>query len=759
MFDDSKAFVSRSFLRSAFDLDYRIYVGSGRDALILDKLKQWNERVKLSETQAESAFISTFFEEIWGYGEAGRVDANMHSMFPKYRIAGEGANGGHGEADLALGWFRGSAHVTPQVMCEFKDIKSALDASQNRKGNKRSPVQQCFNYIRGARRGLFGNEAVQPWWGIVTDMNEFRLYWWDRQQTEYLRFVIQRPSDLLAGDYDLLSDGEAAQFDRFIFSKIFHRDFLLSQGGPAPLARLLEQQWSKEKKLEEEFYRHYKAIRERLFDVLRVHNPDFQGTSLDLLRISQKILDRFIFAFYCEDMGQRLLFPPQFIRDRLRVRSMEGEFEENGNELWTYFRRVFNHMNDGTSMGQLKFPHINGGLFKVDPLLDSLVIPNHVFVARDQGYNETSLERDTTTLFYLSARYNYAADGDGRETLTLYTLGRIFEQSITELEYRAGELTGNDSLANISKRKRDGVYYTPEWVVNYLVAETLGPWFSQAKDDTGMSHEGEAPASRQSLEAYIAKLKSIRIIDPACGSGAFLISAFRALLDERRIAQRLLAQTMGSQIAELIEDGPLISEILTHNIFGVDINPASVEIAKLALWLHSARADSPLSGLETTIVCGNSLVGDDFWQGRADAQVQRDRVNSFNWHEAFPQIWPKGAKKGGFDIVLGNPPYVKLQNLMKLDPDVAGYIQDTRGDDTYLSAKTGNTDLYLPFIEKGLRILALGGRMAYIAPSLWAVNEYGEALRALIAQGRHLERWVDFKAHQIFDEAITYTAL
>jgi hypothetical protein len=96
---------------------------------------------------------------------------------------------------------------------------------------------------------------------------------------------------------------------------------------------------------------------------------------------------------------------------------------------------------------------------------------------------------------------------------------------------------------------------------------------------------------------------------------------------------------------------------------------------------------------------------------------------------------------------------------MQLDPDVAQHIQSERSDDTYLSALTGNTDLYLPFIEKGLRILAPGGRMAYIAPSLWAVNDYGLGLRRLMIRGRNLERWVDFKAHQIFDEAITYTAL
>ena len=109
--------------------------------------------------------------------------------------------------------------------------------------------------------------------------------------------------------------------------------------------------------------------------------------------------------------------------------------------------------------------------------------------------------------------------------------------------------------------------------------------------------------------------------------------------------------------------------------------------------------------------------------------------------------------------MLGNPPYVKLQNLMKVDPDVVAYMRRSAETTPMQSARTGNFDLYLPFIEKGLRLLAPGGRMAYIAPSLWAVNQYGEGLARLVRRGRHLDRWVDFKAHQIFEDVITYTAL
>jgi hypothetical protein len=429
MFDDSRAFVTRAFLAAELRLEYRAY-DDDTDRLLLARLREWSGRLQLKETAAEAAFTQTFFVDTWGYGAAGRVDPQDVTLMPKLRIPGEGAGGGPGEADLALGWFRDNPAAIPQVLCEFKDIRSALDARQNRKGNTRSPVEQCLNYVRGARRGLFGNEPVQPWWGLVTDMNEFRLYWWDRAPAQYLRFAIRRPHELFAGAYDLLTESDEARFDRFLFWKLFQRDELLSVAGRPPLLRLIERQWVRERKLEGEFYERYKDVRERLFSVLTINNPGFAGTPTDLLRLSQKLLDRFIFAFYCEDMGERMLFPPQMIQSYLRSRSTEVFYNENGGELWAFFKGLFGVMDVGGRIGQASVPHINGGLFAGDPAIESLNLPNHVFAKFGQGANEASLEADRSTLFYLSARYNYAARGDVRESLSLYTLGRIFEQSI-----------------------------------------------------------------------------------------------------------------------------------------------------------------------------------------------------------------------------------------------------------------------------------------------------------------------------------------
>ncbi|HEV2532517.1 Eco57I restriction-modification methylase domain-containing protein [Phenylobacterium sp.] len=752
--------MTRAFLRAELDLEYKAWVDSGDDLPLLTRLREWANRRQRNEVADEGAFTQTFLVDTWGYRDSGRASREHVTLHPKLRIAGAGAGGGMGEADAAMGFFGDNPRAVPQVLCEFKDVRSGLDAPQNRKGNNRSPVKQCQDYIRGARKGLFGNEPVQPWWGVVTDMNEFRLYWWDRMPQQYLRFVLRSAGDLFDGAWDLLTESDEARFDRFLFQRLFHCDQLLSQGGKPALLRLIERQWVRERRLEGEFYEHYKSLRERLFNVLLVSNRGFADRRTELLRLTQKLLDRFIFAFYCEDMGGRMAFPPQLIRDRLKSRSIEIDYEPEGDQLWAYFRRLFRLMDTGGPLGFLRVPHINGGLFAPDPEIEALELPNHVFAAAGQGANDATLERDKDTLLYLCARYNYASRGDARESLSLYTLGRIFEQSITELEYRQGELEERDTVVALSERKRNGVYYTPEWAVNLLVKFTLDPWFAAARGDAGLPPEESAnPPTLDALLSYEDRLRRIRIVDPACGSGAFLISAFRRLLDERVALARQIARIRaGEALPEVVEEPPLIGEILENNIYGVDLNPASVEIAKLALWLHSARADSPLSSLDHTIRCGNSLVGPDFWQGRTDDPDLRDSVRAFDWMAAFPEVH-SGRANGGFDIVLGNPPYVKRQHLEAAAPEVAAYLMASRGEDTYQSAQTANFDLYLPFIEKGLRQLGPGGRMGFIAPNMWPINQYGEGLRRIVREGRHLERWVDFKSYQVFQDVTVYTAL
>lgn len=543
MYDFHKAFIGRKFLRSVWNLDYQAFRDSEEEANVLNTLKRWAARKDQKETSAESAFLDVFFHDLWGYSETGKkVDGTGYTLKPKYAIPGAGQQGGTGEADLAIGWFdREGVPNTPQVLCEFKDIKSNLDAPQKgRKGNTRSPVKQCLDYLSHARRGMYGNEAVLPTWGLVTDMNEFRLYWFDRGPQQYLRFVIQ-PKDLLQGG-GLLADNEEARFERFLFWKVLHRDTLLTTGGRSLLATLIARQWVKEQELEKAFYREYKGFREKLFETLDKHNPGFPGTKGRLLRLAQKTLDRCIFIFFCEDMGQALSFPPQLLRDFLIHESKDEYYDPAATTIWQRLIQLFHAMNEGKTFGKHMINQFNGGLFAPDPELEGLILPNAIFCQPNQGQNEASLKAHQKTLLYLSASYNYASgwaqglrplrhDGgvlteadaikaDPSKSLGLYTLGRIFEQSVTELEIREAEVNGLLSLAKESKRKRDGVYYTPEWVVERIVHETVGKVLEGLKQACGWPEEasGELP-NMEAIMRYRERLKEVKVVDPACGSG------------------------------------------------------------------------------------------------------------------------------------------------------------------------------------------------------------------------------------------------
>jgi hypothetical protein len=185
-------------------------------------------------------------------------------MYPQFAVRGGAAAGGVGSADAALGYFpRDSQKHIPQVLCEFKGLKEkGLDAPQGRKSDNRSPVQQGLGYLAACRRGMFGSEPILPMWAIITDMNEFRLYWADRGERQSIRFTIT-PRDLFQGQ-GLLADGEEARFDRFLFFTLFHRDMLTVQGdtGRPRLHSIIAQQRFQQGDLENTYLRRIQAVQE-----------------------------------------------------------------------------------------------------------------------------------------------------------------------------------------------------------------------------------------------------------------------------------------------------------------------------------------------------------------------------------------------------------------------------------------------------------------------------------------------------------------
>ena len=262
------------------------------------------------------------------------------------------------------------------------------------------------------------------------------------------------------------------------------------------------------------------------------------------------------------------------------------------------------------------------------------------------------------------------------------------------------------------KRKAAGIYYTPKWVTDYVVRETVGRFIEEHRD----SYD---------------KINNIRILDPACGSGSFLIRAYDELLNYH-------AKLKGVMVAEL--DFTERMAILTRNIFGVDLDPQAVEIARLNLLLRALAERKSLPPLANNIQTGNSLIfGSDEELRQCLGDNFRDK-KPFNWEDRYSDI----VKQGGFDIIIGNPPYVneargnkELFRELKTLPKLNEYYEK-------------NMDLFNYFIEVGLDLLADGGYLAFIIPAYWQDRTGATLLRNKVFAETEIEHLVNLKEFKVF---------
>ncbi len=319
-------------------------------------------------------------------------------------------------------------------------------------------------------------------------------------------------------------------------------------------------------------------------------------------------------------------------------------------------------------------------------------------------------------------------------------LGHIFENSLNDIEELKARINDDDFDPALSKRKKDGVFYTPEYITRYIVSETLGTLCRNKKASLGLDNIDIAiPKNpkkltrsetkiKEALEAYREYLLSLKILDPACGSGAFLNQALSFLLEEHRFIDEGIRTLMGGAVLGLYD---VKKGILENNLYGVDINSEAVEIAKLSLWLRTVEPGRKLNRLADKIKVGNSLID--------DPEVAD---NAFVWEEAFPEVF----EEGGFDVVIGNPPYVRQELL---DAKDKAYFK------THYHTYHGTADLYVFFVEKGYVLLKEGGYFSYIFPNKWMRANYGTPLRKWLTD-KKIEEIVDFGDLPVFADATTY---
>lgn len=481
------------------------------------------------------------------------------------------------------------------------------------------------------------------------------------------------------------------------------------------------------------FLKHLEDYRERIAKVLYRDNrgafPDAETRhgAANLTEAAQRLLDRLVFIRVCED---REIMP----YGRLLKLLEDCKSEEVYGRLVEVFREL-----------DAKY---NGYLFKPHPLSEGLDVDG------------TTLSEFIRSLYTPVSPYCFDRIGDD-------ILGIIYERflgSVITVDH--GRVSAEQKP---EVRHAGGVYYTPRFVVDSIIRRVIGPKI-----------EGKSPK----------EVLKVKVLDPACGSGSFLIAAFQYLMDHcagyfaEHPTEALEHSGRGNRRVTIQHawkgtDGgwhlstEFRAKLLTSCIHGIDIDQQAVEVTVMSLYIKMLEAAIPqqqflsermLPSLDNNIRCGNSLIDPEELQDHLDenegplfASFDEDtqfRINPFAWQSDTRGFGRVFREAQGFDCIIGNPPYIEIQELNKWAPQECQFYKRR-----FKAASRGNFDIYVAFLERGLELLAPQGLLGFICPHLFWTAKYGEAIRDLIAAGKHLRAIIDFGHQQVFEGATTYTAI
>ncbi len=547
------------------------------------------------------------------------------------------------------------------VVIELKGLKSDLDLRQNRKQDKRTPVDQGFSYAHKYR---------DTQWVIVSNYRELRLY--HQSSSHYA----------LHFDLTTITNPENQERLQLLLHLLVAENMLPGNDDEFSTTDEIYANRKQElKQISDAFYGFYNGLRREVYDYIRkTHNASPpQATAL-----AQKLMDRILFIAFLEDNG---LVPPDMITRASTVDPFAPQ------PIWSRYLTMFKAVESGNEL--LGIPAYGGKLYTKDKVFDKLNLPDALIQK-----------------FTRFAAYDFAAD------LRVNILGNVFEKSVSDLSVLQ---EGKD------RRHDEGAYFTPDIITEYIVDDVLEKQLSDIRQKLG---EDDLPAlspktKKQHIafwQTYLARLQKLRILDPSCGAGAFLVAAFDYLEAEGVRVRGELAQ-----LGVAVDEAGWRYRIITNNLFGVDLSPEAVEITSLSLWLKMADSKQKLTSLERNLKHGNAAV-------------------DFDWRKTFPQV----MKEGGFDIVLGNPPYVRHELIKGIKPQLKQQYE------TY----HGRADLLVYFIELGHKLLKPNGRLGYITSNKFHRTAYGEPLRRFLSTKTQLETVMDLTHRpDIFPDATVDVAI
>jgi type II restriction/modification system DNA methylase subunit YeeA len=734
-------------------------------------------------------------------------------------------------------------------------------------------------------------------WAVLTDGKKWRLYYGPTSHRLDSYYEVDLPTILEGGDLEDF---------KYFYLFFRHEAFVKDATGDCFLDDVYEESNVFAEELGEDLQENiYEAIRVLSEGFLQYSGNDLDESDLGLVHDSSLIyLYRIIFVLYTEAEGRDLLDTDNRIyEENYSINTLKQAVAEEldsdspkykdwqtniGDRLDELFQLIDQgSKQQGIPEKDLYIPAYNGGLFRTDPDEDD---SDEARFLANHEVGDAHLAR-VIELLTRSANAGNGTTGEGKifvdySSLDVRHLGSIYEGlleyqlnvaekdlAVDDEEYVPAE-EGDEVVieegdiyltTDSGERKATGSYYTPEYVVEYIVENTLGPLVDDIRKDlAGQTAHGEGGFAGE----FADRIFELKVLDPAMGSGHFLTSAVDYLAREIIDAQEKQAAQEGIETVDEERDiNWARRQVAQRCIYGVDLNPLAVELSKVSLWLRTLAAEQPLAFLDHHLKTGNSLVGsdietvldngdpdngteegqltlqesfdrtrqqalehvtdqfedllaidnetlsdikkmeavyeevrddplyqhliamanvhtaerfgldvpgdaykrmaealrDDSWESiegqdwYRSAQEMADDERFFHWELEFPIAFYEqdGERKedGGFDAVIGNPPYVKIQELRETVPKQADYYTWK-----YESA-TGNFDIYVPFTEKGYSLVSEKGVMGYIQPHKFFQAEFGKELRRKISDEEAIKELISFGEYQVFEDVSIYTCI